>query len=72
MTISMYNASVPIFKQLLSALNAILAKAEVAASNPMLQRGKEVGCVQPVSPGGIINVLTDAYIPKAARMYHHL
>jgi len=34
MTISMYNASVPIFKQLLSALNAILAKAEVAASNP--------------------------------------
>ena len=30
------------------------------------------GCVQPVSPGGIINVLTDAYIPKAARMYHHL
>lgn len=28
MTISMYNASVPVFKQLLSALNSILIKAE--------------------------------------------
>jgi uncharacterized protein len=28
MTISMYNASVPVFKQMLSALSAILAKAE--------------------------------------------
>lgn len=33
MTISMYNASVPVFKQLLSALNAILIKAEQGASN---------------------------------------
>jgi len=32
MTISMYNASVPIFKQLLSALNAILIKAERTVS----------------------------------------
>ncbi len=33
MTISMYNASVPIFKQLLSALNAILDKAETHVIN---------------------------------------
>ena len=33
MTISMYSASVPVFKQLLSALNAILAKAELAVNN---------------------------------------
>lgn len=33
MTISMYNASVPVFKQLLSALNAILIKAEQAVSS---------------------------------------
>lgn len=33
MTISMYNASVPIFKQMLSALSAILTKAETAVSN---------------------------------------
>lgn len=35
MTISMYNASVPVFKQLLSALNAILLKAEQRMSNEM-------------------------------------
>lgn len=33
MTISMYNASVPVFKQLLSGLNAILIKAEQTVSN---------------------------------------
>lgn len=33
MTISMYNASVPVFKQLLSALNAILIKAGQEAGN---------------------------------------
>lgn len=33
MTISMYNASVPIFKQLLTALNAILDKAETHVIN---------------------------------------
>jgi uncharacterized protein len=35
MTISMYNASVPVFKQLLSALSAILIKAEQRVSNEM-------------------------------------
>lgn len=35
MTISMYNASVPVFKQLLSALNAILIKAEQAVSEEL-------------------------------------
>ena len=35
MTISMYNASVPVFKQLLSALGAILVKAESAGSIEM-------------------------------------
>ena len=33
MTISMYSASVPVFKQLLSALNAILIKTEQVVSN---------------------------------------
>ena len=33
MTISMYNASVPVFKQLLSALNGILDKAETHVIN---------------------------------------
>lgn len=33
MTISMYNASVPVFKQLLSALNAILIKTNQAVSD---------------------------------------
>ena len=33
MTITMYNASVPIFKQILTALGAILAKAEQQAKN---------------------------------------
>ena len=33
MTISMYNASVPVFKQLLSALNAILIKAQQSGNN---------------------------------------
>lgn len=33
MTISMYTASVPVFKQLLSALNSILVKAESAVNN---------------------------------------
>lgn len=32
MTISMYNASIPVFKQILSALSTILAKAEAAVS----------------------------------------
>ena len=36
MTISMYKASVPVFKQLLLALNAILTKAEEAVSNETL------------------------------------
>ena len=35
MTISMYNASVPVFKQLLSALNDILSKAASAVNNEM-------------------------------------
>jgi hypothetical protein len=35
MTISMYSASVPVFKQLLSALSAILVKAESAVNNEM-------------------------------------
>ncbi len=35
MTISMYSASVPVFKQLLSALSAILIKAESAVTNDM-------------------------------------
>ena len=35
MTISMYNASVPVFKQLLSALSAILVKAESAGNIEM-------------------------------------
>ena len=35
MTISMYKGSVPVFKQLLSALNAILIKAEHSLSNEM-------------------------------------
>lgn len=35
MTISMYKASVPVFKQLLSALNSILIKAEQTISNEM-------------------------------------
>jgi hypothetical protein len=33
MTISMYYASIPVFKQMLSALSAILTKAEAAVSN---------------------------------------
>lgn len=33
MTVSMYNASIPVFKQMLSALSAILTKAESAISN---------------------------------------
>ncbi len=33
MTISMYNASIPVFKQLLSALNTILIKAEETVNN---------------------------------------
>lgn len=36
MTISMYSASVPVFKQLLSALNAILVKAESAVNHETL------------------------------------
>ena len=32
MTISMYNASIPVFKQMLSALNDVLAKAEAHAT----------------------------------------
>jgi len=35
MTISMYSASVPVFKQLLSALNSILVKAESTINNEM-------------------------------------
>ncbi len=35
MTISMYNASVPVFQQHLSALNAILIKAEKPVNNDM-------------------------------------
>ena len=35
MAISMYSASVPVFKQLLSALNAILIKAESAINHDM-------------------------------------
>jgi hypothetical protein len=35
MTISMYSASVPVFKQLLSALSNILVKAESGSSNEM-------------------------------------
>ena len=35
MTISMYSASVPVFKQLLSALSAILVKAESVVNNEM-------------------------------------
>lgn len=35
MTISMYSASVPVFKQLLSALNDILVKAASTVNNEM-------------------------------------